>query len=457
MSTSLSPSKSDHQNVDEIHFSTRLRNIILCAVGWCCTISALFIQVTATTVVAKNLKSQELSTVPLGLVPGTAFLSTILLSKLMDRFSKKLVFVTCACLGLAGGCIVLLGNETDSYELICLGSVPQGVAYAAANNFRFLAADFSTKEFLPKAMAISVLGGVLAPLIGPEFARSARDWFPEKDFRGSYLVLVGVFAVELLAVLLLQFDVLKRLEATEENTLQISKMEKAKDSTSSIPIDGSDVNLLKLEQVKAAEGEPGTPSKTAKPKRTLAQVMKATPQVTLWTATSMALSYGGMAGLMAATPLAMNADGHDFDASTLAIELHMLGMFVPSLFTGHIVNYLKPHNTAAIGWMVQILGNLVFMSSRSAAVYTTSIALVGFGWNFVYVSASAVIAKSTQPEDRNLVRASSDMLALLSLATVMISSGFLFDGAGWDHFLIVYLVAHFIGILTVAKWCYDSH
>ena len=144
-----------------------------------------------------------------------------------------------------------------------------------------------------------------------------------------------------------------------------------------------------------------------------------------------AAAFFGMAGLMAATPLAMKDAGFDVDASTLVIEGHLVAMYLPSLVSGAMLRRLRAPAMLLLGACLYMLGNGLFFVSAGRAVFWLALILIGVGWNFDYVSASAAALQTLAPAERLVGQGLFDCVALSGLSIAMVSSSFTFDGIGW--------------------------
>lgn len=411
--TPASPSGSEGGNEQELApLRWRVLNMCLCSVGWCCSISAFFVQVTITALLVVELAGPSLSTVPLGCMLALGFFSVAPLSAAMQRWGKKRVLVGAACSGLCGALIMLTGALTSSVAALIAGAFLQGIAFAAAFNYRFVAIAFADDDFgKPRAVAITTLGGVLSPFVGPELAKLARFLFPTK-YTGSYLVLCLLYCAQIMAAAAIQ----PRL-------------------------------MVPVKSVKAA---PIAPSPTGRSSSTLRQTLRSADF--LLPGLISGISYGSMSGLMAATPLAMLAGGIDADAAVVAVQCHILGMFVPSLFSGHLIKFIGAPAMVALGSASMLAGNCLYWAGAAFWTFATAITLVGVGWNFAFVSTSTAIGGTFHPQDANAVQGVTDSFILLNLAIVSTSTGALFSAVGWSSFLAIMLAINALWGLLAAVY-----
>lgn len=157
------------------------------------------------------------------------------------------------------------------------------------------------------------------------------------------------------------------------------------------------------------------------------------------TAASVAcLSFFTMAALMAATPIAMADAGRSIDASTLVIEAHIVAMYLPSLFSGHLVRAFSAALMLVPGTLLLLLGSAVLFVSTTNVIFFAALILIGVGWNFSYVSASSLLLLALKSSlEKPLGQGMFDGITLGGLSIAAITSGFTFDGIGWRNMYIV--------------------
>ena len=147
-----------------------------------------------------------------------------------------------------------------------------------------------------------------------------------------------------------------------------------------------------------------------------------------------------MAALMAATPVAMAEAGRSIDASTLVVEAHIVAMYLPSLFSGHLVRHFTAPLMLVPGTLLLLLGSALLFISTDNVIFFASLIIIGLGWNFSYVSASSLLlAALKSPLEKPLAQGMFDSLALGGLSVAVVSSGFTFDGIGWRNMYTVRL------------------
>eukprot|EP00873_Tetraselmis_striata_P036242 jgi/Tetstr1/456506/TSEL_043228.t1 len=379
----------------------RVANMCLCSLAWCCNISAFFVQVTITALLVVELAGTSLSTVPLGGMLVMGFIAVGPLSAAMQRFGIKPVLVGAAVIGLCGALIMVAGAMTSSVATLTGGAFVQGIAFAAGLKYRFVAVQFADDSFgKPKAVAITTLGGALSPVVGPELAKQAQHLFPIK-YTGSYMVLCCLYLVAICAAVAIQPQMM---------------VPPTRGSAATAAVNGRWYKCDSLRQ-------------------TLRSTDFALPTLIS------GLSYGTMVGLMAATPLAMLAAGLEPDATVVAVQAHILGMYVPSLFTGNLVKAFGPHAMILLGAATMLAANCLYWANDTLWLFALAVALVGVGWNLAFVSTSAAIGNTVQPQDTN------------ALQGVLTFTGAIFSAVGWSAYLFLMLAIN--GVWTLLAVAYQ--
>ena len=362
--------------------STRLNVAILAAaqVLFQCT-QGMSIATTPLAAYAMLGTDKTLATVPVFMSNLGLMLVTLPAALLMGRVGRKAGFSLGALIGIAGGGVSFCAIFYQNFWVLCLGALMQGASGAFAWHYRFAAADMATDAFRPKALSLVMAGGVLAGLLGPEAAKWAVDLFSPIMFAGVYAVLAG-FAFGMLLL----------------------------------------VQVVDIPFVATADqGRGGRPmSEIARQPMFIAAVL------------SSMFGYAVMTLVMSATPLAMKACGFAFGDSATVIQWHVVAMFLPSFFTGHLITRFGAQRVIAVGALLEIGCALVNFSGIAFANFVVANVLVGLGWNFCYVGGSALLTRTYKTEEKAKVQGTHDFLVYTMTASAAALSGTLQASAGWS-------------------------
>lgn len=301
----------------------------------------------------------------------------------MRRFGRRAGYSLASFAAMAGGVMAWYAMSVGSLWLLCLATFIAGFYNAFGASIRFAAADVADEYrpgFKAKAISLVLTGGIMGGVIGPELAKWSRTWL-ETDFAGTYLTLIG-FAV---ASLLL-------------------------------------AQLIRLPDGKSAPILTGHI-------RPLREILL---QPICWVAIlCAALSYGVMNLLMVATPLAMQAHDHSFGAAALVIELHVIGMFLPGLFTGWLITRMGVLPIIMIGAVLNVACVIVALSGVAVMHFLSALFLLGVGWNFMYTGGSTLLTRAYEPQEKNKVQGFMDVCVFGTMITTSASSGALLFVNGW--------------------------
>jgi MFS family permease len=144
------------------------------------------------------------------------------------------------------------------------------------------------------------------------------------------------------------------------------------------------------------------------------------------------VSYGVMNLLMTATPLAMGACAHPFSDAAFVIQWHIVGMFAPSFVTGNIINRFGLMAVMLVGVVLNIVCVAIALSGVSVMHFWLALLLLGVGWNFMFVGATALLTESHTPAERAKVQGVNDSAIFITMIISSLASGALFTIQGWQ-------------------------
>ena len=302
----------------------------------------------ATTPLAAHamLIDKSLATVPTFLQHAGLMATTIPASLLMAWIGRRGGFTVGALTGIGAGIISFLAILWQNFALLCIGGFLQGAAASFAWYFRFAAADASQPAFKPKAISLVMAGGVLAAFMGPMTAKWAVDWLEPLTFAGCY-VMMAIFSAAVLLV----------------------------------------VQAVRIPGLTAAEKSEGG--------RPMREIIRQ-PAYVVALISSM-FGYGVMTLVMSATPLAMLACGFKFGDSATVITAHVVAMFLPSFFTGHLITRFGVLPIMIAGALISTGCGVVNLLGVDYWNFFLANILVGLGWNFMYVGGSTLLTTTYRP------------------------------------------------------------
>ncbi|MFC4174880.1 MFS transporter [Microvirga sp. GCM10011540] len=332
--------------------------------------------------VGQNLaENKELATLPVSLINLGLALGTIPAAMMMRRYGRRSAYVLAGLIGVIAGSMAAAGIAVASFGLFCLGTFIAGFWGSYTQSYRFAATDTASEAFKPKAISWVMAGGLAAGIIGPQTVIWTRDMIVTAPFAGAFL---GQAVLALLSVAVVSF--------------------------------------LRPAPVTDAPKTGGRP---------LSEIMSQ-PRFIVAVVAGL-VSYGLMSFIMTAAPLAMIGCGHSVGAAALGIQWHILGMFGPSFFTGNLIGRFGKGRVTAAGLVLIGLAAVIGLSGITVAHFWVTLILLGIGWNFGFIGATALVTDCYRPEERTKVQAANDFLVFGSVAVASFSSGKLLNAGGWDN------------------------
>jgi MFS family permease len=312
-------------------------------------------------------------------VLGSA-MTTMPASLWMGRVGRRRGFMTGSLIAIVGCALAALAVWLRSFPLFCLATAVIGIYTAFGLQYRYAAAEVAEPSFKAKAISLVLAGGIVGGFLGPESTRWAKDLLPV-PFLGSFLVLAAVAVVAM-----------------------------AVQSRVHVP--------------------PPTLEERGGGGRSLAAIVR--QPVFIVAALAGGLGYGLMNLLMVATPLAMSFCSHPYGAAAMVIEWHVVGMYAPGFFTGSLIKRYGALNVILAGVAFVALCIAVALNGTSVAHFVVALALLGIGWNFMYVGGTTLLTESYRPAEKAKTQGANDFIVFAVMGISSFSSGALVSAAGWE-------------------------
>lgn len=361
------------------------RNVRLLSVAQALMMSATSLIITSSALVGAALApTKALATLPLALQFIAIMLTSIPAAMLLKRLGRRQGFRLSTILGLSGGALATTAIITQSFWLFALGTMLVGSFNAFANYYRFTAADSVDTSNKSRAISWVLAGGVIAALIGPNLANLAKDWITSAPFAGSYAAMTGLYV--------LSFITLSFLRLPEESAA-------------------------------AAEATEEPPARTLK-------TIASQPRFIVALACGM-LGYATMSFLMTATPLSMQHHNHNFSDTAFVIQWHVLGMFVPSFFTGSLIARFGVLRIMTLGAIFGLLCITINLLGTSLWHFWLALLLLGVSWNFLFIGATTLLTETYQQNERARAQSINDFAIFSCVALASLSAGTLQHLFGW--------------------------
>jgi MFS family permease len=324
--------------------------------------------------------SMSLATVPLSMYVVGLAAGTLPTGAISRRYGRKIAFIIGTGCGTLTGLLGSLAILHGSFALFCFATFLGGLYGAVAQSYRFAAADGASPAFRPKAVSWVLAGGVFAGVLGPQLVQWTMDIWPPYLFAFSFVMqaLVALVAMTILA----------------------------------------GVDAPKPVQADIHAGRPLL--KIARQPRFIAAALCGV------------IAYPMMNLVMTSAPLAMKICGLSVGDSNFAIQWHIVAMYGPSFFTGALIARFGVPVIVALGLLLEAIAATIGLSGITAMHFWAMLVVLGMGWNFAFVGASALVLETHSLQEKNKVQAFNDFLIFGMMAIGSFSSGQLLANYGWS-------------------------
>jgi MFS family permease len=356
---------------------------------------------------------KSLATLPVSLYNIGLALSMLPVGLLIRRFGRAKTYTIGAFCAFSGGIVAALGIIYASFFIFCLGTALAGCYGACVQSYRFAVTDYVAKPEQPQAISRVMLGGLIAAVIGPQLVIWTQNLL-STPLAASFL---GQSALALTALLVLS---------------QMGRV------TAGLTL--SDGDYSSKESVIA-------PDLAETPPRTLLDI--ATTFQFSSTAFAGLVSYGLMTFMMTATPMAMIHAGHDLSIATLGIQWHILAMYGPSFITGGLMRRFGKRTVCISGLLLIAAAALVSMAGSGVIHFWSGLILLGVGWNFGFIGATAMITDCYRPNERTKVQSLNDTLVFGTTAIASLMSGRLLNHVGWTELNMLVFVPVALAVIML--------
>ncbi|WP_413874595.1 MFS transporter [Albidovulum sp.] len=342
--------------------------------------------------------SPALATLPISIFVVGMAASTLPAGAIAQRYGRRAAFLAGTSCGVLVGLLAALAVVVGSFWLFCLATLFGGAYAAVVLSFRFAAADCVPPERRARALSFVMAGGVLAGVIGPQIVTHTMYLWMPYLFAASYLAQAAVAAASALVL--------------------------------------TGVRLPAPTPFETAGGRP------------LLEIVRQ-PGLVIAVIVGV-VSYLLMNFLMTAAPLAMQLCGLSQESSNLAIQWHVIAMYAPSFVTGRLISRFGARRVVAAGLMLTGLSATVGLTGVDVAHFWLTLVILGVGWNFGFVGASALVLECHRPEEKARVQSLNDFAVFGTMAFGSFLSGGLLTAYGWTTILWLTFVPLLLAAATLA-------
>ncbi len=339
-----------------------------------------------------------LATLPAAVKHVATMLCAAPASYVMSRVGRKAGFLAAAVVGAAGGCVAYVGIVDGDFWLFCVGTALFGVHNGFGNFYRFAAVESVVTDARNRAISYVLAGGVIAAFIGPNVAMLTRDAVIGHAFAGSFIAVAFTYVL-----IALSMATVRGLGRADQ------------------PAESGGRPLLELWKVPALR----------------VAVLAAM------------VGFAQMVLLMTATPLAMTVSGFAFADVAWVIQAHVVAMFLPSFFTGKLIDRFGVKRVIAGGALAGLACIAVAVAGSTFWHFWCALVFLGLSWNFLYVGGTSLLTTCYEPLEKSRVQGANDFLVFSSVAVCALAAGALHVVVGWQVLLWLALPAYLLVLLVL--------
>ena len=355
--------------------------IVICLSSMIAAFPPMIVVLLGGIITSKIMLKDSLATLPMTLMIIGIALSAPIASKLMSIWGRKKGFIFSSFLSTFALLLCSLSIYNQDFIIFALGNFLIGSSQAFSNQYRFAASESVSNEYIPRSISIILLLGIISALLSTNFSEYFKDYFPDYLFLGSYIFL-SITAIIPIFILLFYED--------NENIKNESKFQYK-----------TIVSLLKNIKI-------------------------------LQSIISAGFGYFIMAIIMTATPLHMHlVNNFTLFQTSIVIQFHVIGMFLPSLFSGDLVKKFGNTNIIYSGVIILFMSIIINTSFDFYYSYLAGLILLGIGWNFLFVSGSSLLVVSYEEKDKFTAQGLNDFIVFSTQGIGALSAGFLLYYSNW--------------------------
>ena len=325
-----------------------------------------------------------LATLPISMIVFGSMTTAPWLSPLMQKHGRRAGFLIGAMGGLIGAIVCAYALTINNFWVFLLGSYLTGIYMSSQGFFRFAATDTASESFRPKAISYVMAGGLISAIIGPQLVSVLSSGVDATVMR-FFPVYLAAMALNLIGMALFFL-------------LDIPK--------------------------------PPVPTMDSPKGRTRWELLT-TPRIAVAVICGM-VAYALMNLVMTSTPLAVVGCGFQVADASNIVTGHVLAMFAPSFFTGHLINRFGVEKVMGLGMAILAVAGVVALQGVQLGNFYIALILLGLGWNFGFIGATTMLTGAHEPHERGRMQGLNDLLVFGGVTFASLASGGLMNCSGGD-------------------------
>ncbi|PKA22429.1 MFS transporter [Leptospira meyeri] len=352
--------------------------------------------------------SPESASLPISFVILGTLLGLVPASRFMNWKGSKVGLLTGTVIGIIGAILASYSMYEKNFILFSISHLLFGFHQSFVQYLRFVAMESVPTHDRSSALSWILIAGIPAAFLGPLAGLQGKELFPNSLYLGCYLILISTLILQFFFILFLPTPN-KKIPSIHSQSNDVSPREIIRPLSYHIKNLGLWVSIL-----------------------------------------ATAFSFGLMAMLMSAVPVAMKSHGHEMHASTLVLQWHVLGMYIPSFFSGQLVRKMTAPYLILLGIFVMGLESFAALQGTEFLPFAVALILLGIGWNFMYVGGTNLLVEQYHPSEKNTIQATNDTIVYSFAIVSTYSAGYLENKIGWLNLNLVSIpFLLFVSIFTM--------
>ena len=384
----------------------QVRNLSLLVVCQLISTSGSIVMVMLGGIIGSSLTTNKaFATLPLSMMVVAVAATTIPATMLMRKIGRRKGFALASLSSVFGLALAIHALKVESFSIFIIAVMIFGINMAFTQQYRYFAAESVETKYVPRAISLVLVGSIGAAFVGKELATRGQFWIEEIQFAGTMLVLAGMFVIQA---------------------------------------------LLFFAMAPAREHDDG---KVQQSERPLGEIV--CQPVFIVAVLGATAGFGLMTLVMTATPLSMHVnDGYSLEQTATVIQAHVLGMYVPSLVAGFLIERIGVARMMFVGALGLLAACIVGLQGHAVLHYWWALVLLGVGWNFLYVGGTTMLTYTYSMAERFRAQAVNEFLVFGTSATASLLAGTVMYFYGWSTLMLIpmpFLIIICIALIAVRR------
>jgi len=367
----------------------QVRNLSLLVICQLISTSGSIVMVMLGGIIGSNLSTNKaFATLPLSMMVVAVAATTIPATMLMRKIGRRKGFALASLSSVIALATAIYALKVSSFSIFIVAIMLFGINMAFTQQYRYFAAESVESKYVPRAISLVLVGSIAAAFAGKELATRGQFWIQEIPFAGTMVVLAAMFVIQA---------------------------------------------LLFFAMAPAREHDDSTRDQSERP---VSEIIR--QPVFIVAVLGATAGYGIMTLVMTATPLSMHVnDGYSLEQTASVIRAHVLGMYVPSLVTGFLIERIGVARMMVVGALGLLATSIIGLQGHTVLHYWWALVLLGIGWNFLYVGGTTMLTYTYSMAERFRAQAVNEFLVFGTSASTSLLAGTVMHYYGWGTLMLI--------------------